>query len=189
MLNSLNNSLQGYLVKSGDTIRNWLEDEFVEAQPVVQNVVLAEARSKIHISCDLWSSANGYAMCGIAAHFVGHSGRAQYVLLALRRMRAAHAGGEVAEVMMGVLKPYRIARNLGVFVADNTETNNVAWKAVLAELHHVRDPKASRSRCLGRILNLAAEAFLFGDNTEAFEASIDLVSDSTPQDSNIMRKT
>ena len=174
MLTSLNNSLSGYLVKSGDSIRNWLEDEFIQAQVVIRDEVIAKARSKIHISCDLWSAPNGYAMCGVAAHFVGHSGRVQHVLLALRRMRAAHGGREMAEVMIGVLKDYGIRRRLGVFVADNLETNDVAWKGVINELHPGRDPKASRSRCLGHIINLAAKAFLFGNNTEAFEWIVDL---------------
>ena len=108
MLNSLNPTLQGYLVRSGDTVRNWMEDEFIEAQSIVRKEVLDKAISKIHISCDLWSSPNGYAMCGVAAHFVGHSKRVQHVLLALKRMKAAHGGKEMAEVIVEVLELYRI---------------------------------------------------------------------------------
>ena len=126
-------------------------------------------------------------MCGIAAHFVGHGKRVQHVLLALRRMKAAHGGKEIAEAIVSTLSSYGITENLGVFVADNAETNDVAWKAVLAELHPHRDPKESRSRCLGHIINLAAKAFLFGDSVDAFEATVDQVNDLTPQDSNIMR--
>ena len=45
-----------------------------------------------------------------------------------------------------------------------------------------------RSHCLGHIIKLAAEAFLFGKETDAFEAIIELVDDSTPTDSDTMRE-
>jgi hypothetical protein len=71
MLKLLNGSVQDYLIKSRDTVRDWVKDEFIEAKRMVQEV-LTKAISKIHISCDLWTSPNGYALCGIAAHFVGY---------------------------------------------------------------------------------------------------------------------
>ena len=59
----------------------------------------------------------------------------------------------------------------------------------MSVLHPDRDPKASRSRCLGHIINLAAKAFIFGKNVAAFEAVVDAVNDATPQDSPAMRAT
>ena len=92
MLKSVNGSINEYLVRSGNTIRNWMEDDFIEAKRLIRDEVLARALSKIHVSCDLWTSPNGYAMCGVAAHFIGHQGYVQTVLLALRRMMGAHGG-------------------------------------------------------------------------------------------------
>ena len=180
MLKSLNGLVNDYLVKSGDTIRNWVEDDFIEAKRLIRDEVLARAISKIHISCDLWTSPNGYAMCGIAAHFIAHHGHVQAVLLALRRMMGAHGGEQIAEILVEVIKEYGFEARLGVYVGDNADLNDTAWKATLRILHPERDSKASRSRCLGHIINLAAKAFIFGKNVEAFEAVVDSVNDSTP---------
>jgi hypothetical protein len=175
------------LLTTGDSVRNKIEDEFMRARNTVKKEVLARAISRIHVSCDLWSSPNGYAMCGVAAHFVGHQGTVQAVLLALKRMRAAHGGEEIAEVIIDTIKQYEFKDNLGVFVADNAESNDVAWRVTLARLYPQRDPVTSRSRCLGHIINLAAKAFLLGKDTEVFKAIVDQVNDSTPRDSEVIR--
>jgi hypothetical protein len=187
MLKSLNGSVNDYLVKTGNSIRSWIEDDFLEAKRLIREEVLARAISKIHISCDLWTSPNGYAICGIAAHFIGHQGHVQTVLLALRRMTGAHSGDQIAEIIISVVREYDFTERLGVYIGDNAESNDTAWKATLNLLHPGRDPKASRSRCLGHIINLAAKAFIFGKNVDAFEAVVDTVTDSTPWDSQIMR--
>jgi hypothetical protein len=187
MLKSINGSINDYLVRSGNTIRNWVEDDFIEAKRLVRDEVLARALSKIHVSCDLWTSPNGYAMCGVAAHFIGHQGHVQTILLALRRMMGAHGGDQIAEIIIEVIREYDFSKRLGVYIGDNAESNDTAWKAVLSVLHPDRDSKASRSRCLGHIINLAAKAFIFGKNVAAFEAVVDAVNDATPIDSPAMR--
>ena len=187
LLKSLNGSVTDYLVKSGDTIRNWVEDDFIEAKKLIQEEVIARAISKIHVSCDLWTSPNGYAMCGVAAHFIGHQGYIQTVLLALRRVIGGHGGEQIAEILIEVITEYGFQAKLGVFVGDNADSNDTAWKATLRVLHPDRDSKASRSRCLGHIINLAAKAFIFGKQVEAFEAVVNGVDDTTPWDSQAMR--
>jgi hypothetical protein len=160
----------------------------LQAKALIQTDVLARAMSKIHISCDLWTSPNGYALCGIAAHFIGHQGRFQSLLLALRRMRDAHSGEQIGEVVISVVREYGIEpQRLGVFVADNAETNDVAWRYALQTLCPLRDASKSRSRCLGHIINLAAKAFIFGTDVEVFETTVDAVNDLTPMDSRVMR--
>jgi hypothetical protein len=187
LFKSVNSSITSYLIRSGNTIRSWAEDDFLEAKRLVRDEVLARALSKIHISCDLWTSPNGYAMCGIAAHFIGHQGHVQTVLLALRRMVGAHGGDQIAEIIIEVVTEYGFSKRLGVFVGDNADSNDTAWKATLSVLHPDRDPMTSRSRCLGHIINLAAKAFIFGKNVAAFEAVVDAVNDATPLDSPAMR--
>ena len=179
LLKCLNPSVKDYLVKTGNSIRDWVEEDFIESKRLVREV-LARAISKIHISCNLWTSPNGYAMCGIAAHFIGHQGHVQSVLLALKRMTGAHKGEQIAEVIIEVVRDFDFVKKLGVYVGDNADSNDTAWRATLAELHPDRDPKASRSRCLGHIINLAAKAFIFGKNIDAFEAVVDSVTDTTP---------
>jgi hypothetical protein len=126
-------------------------------------------------------------MCGIAAHFIGHQGHIQTVLLALRRMTGAHGSNQIAEIIVGVVTEYDFTERLGVYISDNTELNDTTWRATLEVLHPERDSKASRSRCLSYIINLATKAFMFGKNVEAFEAIVDTVTDSTLWDSQKMR--
>ena len=72
-LKSLNSSAYAYLIKYGDTVQDWIEDEFIKANRMVQEVLI-KAISKIHISCNLWTSLNRYAMCGVTAYFVSYQG-------------------------------------------------------------------------------------------------------------------
>ena len=187
MLRSVNPSINDYLVRSGNTIRNWVEDDFIEAKRLIRDEVLAWALSKIHVSYELWTSPNGCAMCGVAAHFIGHEGYVQTVLLALRRMMGPHGGEQIAEIIIEVILEFVFSKRLGVYVGDNAESNDTAWKAVLSVLHPDRDPKATRSRCLGHIINLAAKVFIFGKKVAAFEAVVDAVNDVAPQDSPAIR--
>ena len=103
-------------------------------------------------------------------------------------MTAAHGGEQIAEIIVAVIKEYECVEKLGVFIGDNVDSNDTAWRETLYQLHPGRDPQASRSRCLGHIINLAAKAFLFGKNIEAFEATVDAVNDFTSRESEIMKR-
>lgn len=186
LMKCLNPSIKDYLVKTGNSIRDWVEEDFIESKRLIREV-LARAISKVHISCDLWTSPNGYAMCGVAAHFIGHQGHVQSVLLALKRMTGTHKGEQIAEVIIDVVRDFDFVEKLGCYIGDNADSNDTAWTAILAVLHPDRDPVASRSRCLGHIINLAAKAFIFGKNVDAFEAVVDSVTDAMPWDAPAMR--
>jgi hypothetical protein len=94
-------------------------------------------------------------------------------------MTGAHGGDQITEIIIGVVTEYDFTERLGVYIGDNAELNDSVWRITLNVLHPERDPKASRSRCLGHIINLAAKAFIFGDNVNAFEAIVDIVTDLT----------
>ena len=117
MITSCNKGVADYLVQSSTTIRNWAEEEYLFAMLEVEKV-LADAFSKIHISFDLWTSPNGYAFCGIVAHFVGWGYRARSVLLALKRMMEGHTGEDIARVVLSVLRQYGVLNKIG----DSWET-------------------------------------------------------------------
>jgi hypothetical protein len=188
MMISLSQLIRPYLVQCGSTLTNWALEEFITAQQQVVNL-LANARSRIHISFDLWSSPNSYALCGIVAHFAGQDCHNHSVLIGLRRMKGAHSGENIAEVAVPVLQEYGVAANLGVFVADNAESNDTAIRHILAAIRpDIKDADSRRARCLGHIINLAAKAFLFGKDVEAFEQVVDSVDDTTSMDSDAMKK-
>jgi hypothetical protein len=189
MLKVLTSTKDIPLLITSNSVRNKIEDEFMRARNIVKKEVLARAISRIHVSCDLWLSPNGYVMCSVVAYFIGHQGTVQAVLLALKRIRAAHRGEEITEVIIDTIKQYEFKDNLGVFITDNTELNNVTWRVTLTRLYPQRDPVTSRSRCLGHIINLAVKAFLLGKDTEVFKVIINQVNDSTPRDLEVIRNT
>jgi hypothetical protein len=77
-------------------------------------------RSKIHISCDLWTSSNSLAILGVVAHFVTEDGRLQRCVLALKDIIGKHTGENLAQAMVEVLEEWRFASKLGYFVMWNS---------------------------------------------------------------------
>ena len=173
MLLALNQSVEAYLVNCGDTIKNWLQEEFVKASACVKELLLT-SQSRINISMDLWTSPNGYALCGIVAHFIDADLMNRQCLLSLKRMESSHSGEEITKVMVPVLCEFNVLDNLGVFVSDNADQNDHAVKAIIGDFLPGVDWVSRRGRCLGHIINLAAKAFLFGKGSDVFDTVADL---------------
>ena len=61
---------------------------------------------------------------------------------------------------------------------DNLESNNVAIYEILKVLRpDIKDYASRRGRCLRHIINLAAKAFIFGKDSDLFEADISTYND------------
>jgi hypothetical protein len=74
-----------------------------------------------------------------------------------------------AKVILPLLTRFGITiANLGYFTLDNAPNNDTT----LVELAKVLkfDPKEKRLRCIGHILNLIAESYLFGQDASSFKA-------------------
>src|SRR5579859_2928030 len=65
---SIRHDAVSFIPRSGDTIRSWILARFNQACDEIKQH-LAMAASNIHISCDMWSSPNNYALLGIIAHW------------------------------------------------------------------------------------------------------------------------
>ena len=68
---------------------------------------------------------------------------------------------------------YKFTERLRVYVADNAKNNDIACRALIKLFHEGEKESSRRSRCLGHIINLAAQAFIYGRDNEAFIAEID----------------
>ena len=134
-----------------------------------------EAIGQIHISFDLWTSLNGLALMAVVAHFTDKDYRVQTRLLALRRLYGEHSGENQAELLADVLKDYELTDKIGYFVTDNASNNNTAVDILLRDIQPFLSQQQRahrRLRCWGHILNLAAKAFLFGNDPENFDEEI-----------------
>lgn len=172
LLESCSEALAQFFVKAGNTVKRWILEEF-EKQKMQIIAELATARSRIHVSFDLWTAPNGLALVGIVIHYLDKDFINRSYLLGLRRVRGAHTGENIAEAMMPVLLEMKILPKLGYFIADNAGNNDTCIRTILAKHRpDIKDPDSRRVRCLGHIINLAAKAFLFGKNADAFEDTV-----------------
>lgn len=113
-------------------------------------------------------------MIAVIAHFVSHTGEARDCLIGLRRVYGSHSGENMAHSIISVIKEYELKDRLGYFVLDNVSSNDTCVREILRKLRPDLNAKNRRLRCFGHIVNLAAKAFLFGNDPEAFEAEANI---------------
>ncbi|RKK67065.1 hypothetical protein BFJ69_g14847 [Fusarium oxysporum] len=129
-----------------------LEDILVSKKAAVKEE-LDNAVTQIHLSFDLWTSPNSR-------------------LLAFKRQIGSHAGENIAYTIRNVVRDWGIDGKLGVSICDNAASNDVCLRNLYTTLDASitrADTEARRMRCFGHILNLVAQAFLYGDDAASFE--------------------
>jgi hypothetical protein len=75
-------------------------------------------------------------------------------------------------MVRNVVRDWGIDRKLGVSICDNAASNDVCLRSLYTTLDASvtrADTEARRMRCFGHILNLVAQAFLYGDDAASFE--------------------
>jgi len=73
-----------------------------------------------------------------------------------------------AAIILPLLHDFSINQdNLGYFVLDNATNNDTTLDELAKTLNF--DPNQRRLRCMGHILNLIAEAYLFRQDAKSFE--------------------
>ncbi|KAK4170578.1 hypothetical protein QBC36DRAFT_201105, partial [Triangularia setosa] len=165
--------LQEVLPHSGDTIRAWMKAEF-EAEKELLKDELARSPYKKHLTFDLWTSPNQYALLGITVHFVDQSQQLQFRLLALKRIFGSHGGENLGPVLQGVIEDFALSEAVGYLTADNADSGDSAirelFQALLPQDDSVPDlARRRRIRCVNHELNLSATGFLDGTFKEAIK--------------------
>lgn len=75
----------------------------------------------------------------------------------------------MAALLLKVIKDYKIGKKVGFFVTDNASSNDVAIDIVLRHLYPLmtkEQRQRRRLRCLGHIINLAAQVLILGNAAE-----------------------
>lgn len=92
------------------------------------------------------------------------------MLLALKKIEGSHSGENMAAIIHKVARTYGFRDKLGYFVMDNASNNDTMMKVISKNLYDVDgvyyDPVEHRLRCIGHIINLFVQAFLFGDHPD-----------------------
>ena len=156
------------ILPTRNTARAWVVQRFQYQRTLVKDL-LRDSKSLIHVSLDLWTSPSKKALLGIVAHFIDGTGTPRTLLLALRELLGVHNGANISELLINVIKEYKIDAKIGFFVGDNADNNDTAVRATLAELRPELDPTERRIRCIGHVINLIAQAFLGGTDERAHE--------------------
>ena len=172
-LTLLSSSLIRSIPTSHTTVKKYVLEAFHRKRGEVREI-LHTAKSNIHISFDLWTSGNGLALLAVCAHFVDEHRTIKTVMLALRPVHGSHSGENMAEIVGQVIKDYEIEDRLGYFVLDNADSNDKCVEHLFKQLNNPRLlPEQRRLRCMGHIINLAAQAFLLGEAPpQVFEAEL-----------------
>jgi hypothetical protein len=168
----LNRACEGKITTSHSGVYNKVKEAWEKHKDVVRQI-LQGALSHIHISLDIWTSPNRWLLLGICAHFTSCDQKKQKALLALQKV-PGHSGEDQFSILLPVLQDYGITQKLGAIIADNASTNNVLCRTI--EAHMDKEGKEWvadnwQIRCIGHIINLVVQAFLFTDiiDTEELE--------------------
>jgi hypothetical protein len=161
----LNRASKGKITTSHSGVYNHIKEAWGKHKDVVRKALQA-ALSHIHISLDIWTSPNRWLLLAICAHFTTYNQKKQKALLALKRV-PGHSGEDQFSILLPVLEDYDIVRKLGAIIADNAAPNNVLCRVIQShfedELDLEWDAEHWRIRCIGHIINLVVQAFLFAD--------------------------
>ncbi|PNP51735.1 hypothetical protein FNYG_15879 [Fusarium nygamai] len=153
------------------TTKKDLEDILVSKKAAVKEE-LNNTVTQIHLSFDLWTSPNRLAFISIFSHFIDRRHSYQSRLLAFKRQIGSHAGENIAYTIRNVVRDWGIDCKLGVSICDNAASNDVCLRNLYTTLDASvtrADTEARRMRCSGHILNLVAQAFIYGDDAASFE--------------------
>jgi hypothetical protein len=156
---------------SHNTIRTAILSDWYEEKLILQRD-LSHAISKINISLDIWTSPNRILFLGIVGYFVRpNSYYLQKNLLGLRQI-GGHSGEEQFTVLRTILEEYDISDKLGVIIGDNASTNDTLCRTIAKWYHDNQerawDAETQRIRCLGHIINLIVQAFLFSGSSSSY---------------------
>ncbi|RKK44601.1 hypothetical protein BFJ69_g18311, partial [Fusarium oxysporum] len=161
---------------SGSSVTREIHRLF-EAKRDTIKAELRNALTAVHISFDLWTSPNRFAIMAVFAHFIDQLGHQQSRLLALRRQFGAHSSENLADSLIDIVHDWEIEGRVGCAISDNMTANDTCLYYMYQRLDPSMRPvdiKARRMRCYGRTLNLVARAFLFGKDAELFELEPDI---------------
>jgi len=167
LLKATNPAIDRELISSHSEVAIKINNSWVSSKDAVRKR-LQSAISKIHFSADIWTSPNRMLLLGICAHFVDRETQGlQKALVALRPI-LTHGGADQAVILTDTLQEYGVMKKLGYIIGDNHGSNDKLCRSLsetLIEDGMVWDPVHHRIRCLGHILNLAVQDFIFNEET------------------------
>jgi hypothetical protein len=119
--------------KKWNTIRGDIIELFEESKAVIKQH-LQVARSRIHLSFDLWTSPNYKAMLAIVGHWTSEGYTVKTSLMGIRQIEGRHNGENMAGIVFDIAREFEIIDKLGWFVTDNASSNDKALRLLDARI-------------------------------------------------------
>jgi hypothetical protein len=150
------------LFTSGTTAKTELVAMFLTYQ-VMLIAFLLESPGLIHLSFDLWTAPNHYHMLGVVCHFIDKNFKARTILLGMKRLFGPKSGENQAELVIEVIKKYKLESRLGFCIMDNAGDNDkclIRIEKYLRKQGFHWSAEDHRLRCFGHVISLVAQAFV-----------------------------
>lgn len=180
LLSAVNPAAQELLIDSGNTAAAGLDRAYGAHQESVKRW-LARFQSLVHIAMDVWSSPQRKAYIAVHAQWVDEEYNLRKALLRLPNLRHSHAGAAMTPHVMNIIRKYSLAHRISYFTGDNDAKNDTCLRQLASELSEeyglVFDAASSRTRCVGHIINLSLQAFLFATSKQTLQAAVEQAQD------------
>jgi hypothetical protein len=99
----LNANINIYLPSSATSIGEWVLRQFdIEKGRIRKRI--QSARSKVHISCDLWTAPNSLPVLGVVAHYISEDNILESSTLAMVELQGKHEGDNIAPNVVRIIE-------------------------------------------------------------------------------------
>jgi hypothetical protein len=159
----LNPESKSVLTTTHSNVRTKLKDSWLSHKDVVRRKLQSTLLS-VHISLDIWTSPQGYLLLGVIGHFIERQDENHIKALLGLRLVPGHSGEDQFSVLLPILQDYGIVKQLGAVMGDNASSNDTLCRQIEEYFQGEGlnwDASQWRVRCLGHIINLSVQAFLF----------------------------
>ena len=169
----MNPELKDFVTTTHSQVKNMIEKAYKIHKDTIRKK-LQSALTSIHLSVDIWTSPNKHLLLGVTGDFIDCVEEKHLKTLLGLRPVAGHSGDDQFNVVLPLLQDYDIVRKLGAVVGDNSTTNDTLCQAIEAYLKREEgDLQWSGTQwrvcCMGHIINLAVQGFLFHNSISAEE--------------------
>jgi|tagenome__1003787_1003787.scaffolds.fasta_scaffold20916204_2 hypothetical protein len=161
----LNPESKDAITTTHSQVKNKIEKAYEIHKDTVRKK-LQSALTNIHLSVDIWTSPNKHLLLGVTGDFIDCTEEKHLKTLLGLRPVPGHSGEDQFNILLSILQEYGIVRKLGAIVGDNSGTNDTLCRAIEVYLRREEEDlqwsaTQWRVRCMGHIINLAVQGFLF----------------------------
>ena len=170
------------LWKSHSTLSNHISDIYQKCFHKIKQL-LWSAKSKIHLSWNIWDSGNDHSLLEVVAHFldklwlirletlrlilIDENDQLQCSLLSLSHLYDHHCDKNIASVIHKLLSRYGILHWTGLYCSDNAGNNDTTIDHL--KVLGVDIGRESRLCCAGHIINLICKVLILEQGVSQFE--------------------